>query len=368
MTDTKFCVALYYKSLAGKGGGAERMILELARGLLDIGFSVLLVTLDNSDAKSFYPISQEVKWIRLGVRSGFVGKISKIFYLYSAFRKNNISVLVGFVMSGDLTVISSCKLANVKIIAAERNGPSMYKILYSFIRRSINFMQLGLCDLIVVQFERYIYGYPLKLRSRIKVIHNPVSRVEKLAKPENPSSNGQYTLLCVSRLDNLQKQIDKLLYAFNILVDDFPDWKLKIIGDGIHKKELQKYVADKGIDNRVIFLPSTTEITPHYLTANLFVIPSAWEGFPNALAEAMACGLPSVGFINCDGVSDLICDATGWVAQNKDDVISLSNSLNAAMGDHKKRSIKGYNARIKIGNFYHENQLECWVEAIQLVG
>jgi len=81
-----------------------------------------------------------------------------------------------------------------------------------------------------------------------------------------------------------------------------------IAGDGPLKASLQNLCESLDISNRVDFLGVVEDVNDLYRRASLFVFPSLLEGFPNALAEAMACGLPVVSF-DCDaGPSDLIED------------------------------------------------------------
>jgi len=271
-TMSKNCVSFYFYQLGNSGGGAERMIVNLANALSKRGFSVLLITWDAPDAHSFYPINQAVKWIRLGFKPSIADKIRRVRALAEVLRTHEVKALIGFVMSGDRTVYAAAKLAGVPLIAAERNGPAMYHLRYGAIHRWLTFRLLSLCSRIAVQFEDYAHGYPAYLRSRIVAIPNPVTPAEQLAQPHVPNADGHLILLAVGRLDPLQKRFEYLIKAFAHIAASFPQWRLRLIGDGPDEARLREMTAELGITQQVVFQASMSDVMQAYTSAHLFVI------------------------------------------------------------------------------------------------
>ncbi len=294
-------VGLYLHRLVN-AGGAERMICALANALCERGFVVHLITWDEEEARAFYSLGEKIIWHRLGFYPGPLDKLRRILVLARLLRANSIRVLVGFVMSGDKTVYTAVKLVGVHLVVAERNAPSMYRMRYTLFQRWMSFGFLYLADRITVQFPDFANEYPVRLRDRIEVIPNPVPVALHHARPNEPNSDGRFTLLAVSRLDGVQKRLDHLLGAFACLAAEHPAWDLRIIGDGPQKAALQRQAVDQGVAGRVRLEPSMSEIFDAYTHSHLFVIPSLWEGFPNSLAEALGHGLPAVGFEGAAGV------------------------------------------------------------------
>ena len=359
-------VALYFYRLSDVGGGAERMICQLANMLAERGFSVFIITWDQVDAQSFYKLNDAVVWKKLGFKQGMLDKVRRTLLLVRVLKENNIDVLIGFVMSGDKSIYAAAKLASVKLVAAERNAPAMYWHRYSNFHRWLVFALLHFTDRITVQMNSFSSGYPKTLHKRIKAIPNPVPKALHAAQPDVANTTGRFSLLTVSRLDGFQKRIDLLIQAFAKQASNFSDWDLRIVGDGPDQEKLVGLAKDYGVTERIQFVPTTRDIFKEYTQAHLFAIPSIWEGFPNALAEAMSHGLPAVGFEGAQGVVDLISkEGGGWLAKGLGDVEALSATLNEAMKDANERKRRGELAAQSISEFTTKKQYDHWVKLVK---
>lgn len=367
MTETKKIgpIALYFQRLDRQGGGAERMLCQLANALVQRGFVVHVVSWDGPEARTFYPLNSAVRWHRLGFSSGVLDKLRRTRALAQLLRRHRIVTLIGFVMSGDMTVFASAKLAGCRIFAAERNGPSMYWRLYSPRRRRINFSLLRLADHILVQSPEFRDGYPEGLRKRIEVIPNPVRPVSVYATPSEINAEGRRVLLAVGRLDPVQKRPHLLIEAFARNADRHSDWDLVLVGDGPARSTLEKFIISRGLADRIRIMPTTREIEKLYLSAHLYAMPSAWEGFPNALAEAMSHGLPAVGFAESEGVAELVRQAGGWIAEERGEpVTSLANCLDLALSNPTELTKRGQAARQAMAVFEPEAIYDRWVQVL----
>lgn len=342
------------------------MITALANELTARGFEVHLISWDPADTRPYYPLAPGVTWHGLGIRPGLKDKARRTLALRDVLKRARCSLLVGFVMSSDKTVYAAAKLAGVRIIAAERNGPSLYHHRHGALSRLTSFALLHLADAITVQFTEYADGYPRSLQKRISAISNPVPPQQEQANARGPTASGRYTLLCVTRLDPVQKRVGCLLCAFERLASKHASWDLTIVGDGPERADLQEIVLGRGLENRVTFIASTPILAKVYSGANLFVIPSLWEGFPNALAEAMSHGLPAVGFRGAEGVSNLIQDPiSGWLAQGVDDDAALAVALDEAMSNNDERERRGRLAADSMKAYSPAIQFDLWVGLIQ---
>jgi glycosyltransferase involved in cell wall biosynthesis len=342
------------------------MVSLLADALLARGFAVHLISWDEPGANAFYNLSAQVKWHRLDFHAGIADKLRRICAVVKVLRSHRIRVLVGFVMSGDKTIFAAAKLAAVQLIAAERNAPAIYQLRYGALERWLSFACLHLTDRIAVQLPGFVASYPRTLQDRIEVIPNPVPLALRRARTQQPSSSGRFTLLSVSRLDRRQKRVHKLVSAFARIADRQSAWDLRVIGDGPEDTELRQLTCRLGLSARVRFERSTRNIFQAYADSHLFAIPSRWEGFPNALAEALAHGLPAIGFSEAPGVAELIGNGkNGWLADGSGDEAILANVLDEAMSDADERARRAANAVSSMAAYPAEPLFDRWAKLIQ---
>lgn len=121
----------------------------------------------------------------------------------------------------------------------------------------------------------------------------------------------------IPHLEEIQQSTDKRI-------------KLIIVGDGPYRSELEKQVNQYNVQALVQFegQKDKTEIVSYYQNADLFILPSAKEGMPNVVLEAMACGLPII-MTPCEGSGELI-DGNGYIADTEqftDRIIQFCNQL-----------------------------------------
>ena len=342
------------------------MSCQLANALSARGNRVHFVSWDAPGATPFHGLGENVTWHRIGFRPGLVDRARRFLALARLLRREEAKVLIGFVMSGDRTVYAAAKMARVRVIAAERNSPSMYWWRHTALRRWQCFFLLRFVDRIIVQFDDFAKGYPVTLHGRMTTIPNPVALGEGIASPGTANAAGRYTLLAVSRLDEMQKRLGCLVDAFSKIAGQHPAWDLEIVGDGPDKSVLADRIAGHGLQARVYLSPSRLDIAAKYIESHLFAIPSRWEGFPNALGEALAHGLPAVGFAGAGGVADLIDDGeTGWLAKGIDDPTSLAETLVQAMIGSAERARRGARAVEAMTAYSPEPQFDKWQALVE---
>jgi len=170
-------------------------------------------------------------------------------------------------------------------------------------------------------------------RAAIDVIPNGIDLDE--FRPADTSRAGPPRVLCVSRLIP-RKAIDVLIDAFADVYTAFPAAELTIVGDGILDAQLRDRTRRLGLDRAVRF----AGYQPHdkmaelYRAADLFVLPSRYEGMSNALLEAMASGLPVVA-TPTGGTAELVRDNGLVVPPDEPD--RLAAAMLTLLGDDERR-------------------------------
>ena len=144
-------------------------------------------------------------------------------------------------------------------------------------------------------------------------------------------------LIAVGRLVE-QKNFKILINIFGKLSVKYPQWKLVILGEGQERKSLEKQILELELITKIELPGAVGNIGEWYEKADIFALTSSFEGFPNALVEAMAYGVASISF-DCDtGPRDIIKNNVNGILVPIDDVVLFTKKLDLLMGDSSLRN------------------------------
>jgi glycosyltransferase involved in cell wall biosynthesis len=353
-------------------GGVERIITVLMNELSARGNQVSLLTWDLADAESFYPMEPAIDWHRLGLGSPNV-RASAVLLMHRGravrglISRQKPQAIVCF-QDGPFMAIRGYTLGwRIPIIAAERNAPDRFHYISAGRYRGIIFQSLRLATRITIQCESYRDLYPHFLQKRLVCIPNPVPPARVQAHPDVANIQGRYRLLSVGRL-GFQKNYRVLLEAFARLASRYANWDLMILGEGEDRIPLECLRRTHGLQDRVLLPGVTKSVEECYVSSHLFCLPSRWEGFPNALAEALAHGLPAVGFSGCAGVRDLITSGhSGLLAPGNGAIDSLTDALGELMSNAELRRSMGAAAIQSMQRFHPNKVFSRWQELLSEV-
>lgn len=170
-------------------------------------------------------------------------------------------------------------------------------------------------------------------------------------------------IICVARMD-YQKGIDVLLHAWECMMRASTEWRaslkprLLLVGEGKFKPQLERMAVDLGIAESVEFLGAHTAIVDLLQKAWGFVLPSRWEGMPNALLEAMACSLPCVT-TRVSGSEDIITNGVNGLLVEPEQPAELAHELRRIIEDTELAQRLAQEARATVVRDY---QLSSVVE------
>jgi glycosyltransferase involved in cell wall biosynthesis len=215
------------------------------------------------------------------------------------------------------------------IYISDRSSPEKkFPFLIGILRKTLYPKSNG----IIAQTERardqkikMLPGY-----KNIKVIPNPLRPIT-----QHPDTIKENIILGVGRHYHV-KGLDRLIKA--IAEVELKDWKLVIAGNiGPETEELKLLVKNLHLDEKVVFLGAIKEIDKVFSKSKIFVLPSRSEGFPNALIEAMAHGLPSVAFDIVSGPAEIIKDKVNGILIDDNDIDSMAQAINEFISNEKLR-------------------------------
>jgi GalNAc-alpha-(1->4)-GalNAc-alpha-(1->3)-diNAcBac-PP-undecaprenol alpha-1,4-N-acetyl-D-galactosaminyltransferase len=343
-------------------GGAERVMAHLVSHL-SAHHTVALLVWDTADTPSFYPLPDTVCVVRAGLLGGrnLLDRLSRLLRRFGTIRREartfQPDVVLSFMDTMNITAIISLLGTGFPLVVSERVDPAEHCIGKgkSFSRRWL--YPLATCC--VVQTERVRNYFTRMPRPAIAVIPNPVPIPDEQAMPAVRGPSGRFRIIALGRLVP-QKGFDLLIEAFGRVAQSHPDWDLVILGEGSMRAELESQIQVHALCERVSLPGISTRVTAELRNAHIMALPSRYEGFPNALAEALASGLPAVGFSGVSGVDELIIDnETGFLVNPKLDT-GLSDALKRLMDQADLRSSLGARARDHMKNWRSEIICKQW--------
>jgi len=357
-----------------QGGGAERVASLLCNAWAAEGHKVVLMPTFSTRVTCVYPLTSGVRLEFLADRvnstkNTFWAKLMRLWAIRQAISYFSTDVVVSFLTNVNIAAIIAAKTTHVPVIVSERNYPPLMSIspFLSIMRR----LTYPWATYVITQTDRGKEWIKTHCpSSRVRVIPNPiilplpVSSDEPIIEPESFLTPDRQIVLAVGRLHQ-QKGFDLLLKAFAVLSSKFPTWDLVILGEGPERKNLETQGMDLYLKKRFFMPGRVGNMTQWYKRADMFVLSSRYEGFPNALMEAMAHGLPVVSF-NCKtGPQELIQHKKNGILVPLDkQVHGLTAALQNLMQKNKLHQEIGVAARGIYEKFSMEYIQSLWNDVL----
>lgn len=293
-------LAIYLPTV--KGGGAERVMVTLANAFAERGYAVDLVL-----ASAIGPYLSEVSPAVNVVDLKRARVITSLPGLVRYLRRRKPTALLSAMGHANLVALLANKISggNTRVLVSERNDTSLEanqnKGFRSLIIRALNSYLYRSADAVHAVSHGVAVASARELRlplERIQVVYNPVVTQQILemsrANIDLPwlINDGRKLIVAAGRLTK-QKDFATLIRAF-ALVQSKTNAHLVIMGEGELRSDLEQLVVENSLQEAVL-LPGFVENPFAVMNqADLFVLSSAWEGLPNVLIQAMACGTPVV--------------------------------------------------------------------------
>lgn len=352
------------KALGNQGGGAERVLVEVASGLARRGHAVTIVSSDLEGQAPYYGVDEHVMLRRLGI-GNIVAKstLSEIWRRMWRLRRSILQIqpdiVVGFMQSTYIPLGFALKGSGIPVVASEHIGPEHYSKRW-LERLALNLTPLVAARITVVSTQ-ILQSFSPWLRRKMIAVSNPVGVPIKSTAGRSDVDREKKVLLCVGRLTP-QKDHAVLISAFAQIATEFPNWHLRIVGEGELRGMLQAMIDSVGVSDQVELAGANPRIEAEYAAADLFVLPSTYESFGLATAEALLHGLPAVGFADCPGTNELIREGeNGRLVHGEDRKGGLAAVLADLMRDPVARTrLSGSSRQWIMDRYGIEGVLDQW--------
>jgi glycosyltransferase involved in cell wall biosynthesis len=316
------------------------MFSMLANAWSDAGHSVTLLSFGQDVPKTFdlSPAIHE-RLLRLPggaswkSMAGLRPNLGRLRILRRAIREARPDVVVSFMHRANVLTILATAGLGVPVIVSDRSDPWRFKIGRSW--SALRAITYPFASAVVCQTERVAEKLRQSTRQNTVVIPNPVP-LRARTRPSGNQVQGK-RIFAMGRLDPV-KGFDLLLHAFCSVAEQHPGWSLTILGEGDERGNLESLVVSLGLSARV-FLPGwALDPFSQFAEAELFVLSSRVEGFPNALCEAMSCGVPVIAFDCESGPAEIVRHDVDGVLVPPQDVHALASAMHRLINDADERA------------------------------
>jgi len=347
-----------------EAGGAERVMSTMANYWSARDRQVTILTL-SSEAGDWYGLDTRIKRVGLNLVSNpaHLGEaLQNTFKRVARLRRELCSSLPDVVISfgGETNILTLLASAGTSapVIVSERVDARHHSI--GLVRHALRYLLYRRADGLVVQSHAARdWGRKLVGSENVHVIPNPVAvAVHGVVLAAVRPATGR-TVVAMGRLAH-QKGFDHLLRAFAKCARKHAAWSLVIIGEGHERTALERLIAELELKDRVTM--AGLRQTPARLLqqADLFVMSSRYEGFPNALLEAMACGLAVISTDCPNGPREIIRDGVDGVLVQPEDSDALAAAMDRLMDDQRERERLGARAVEVRERFGIEKIMSMW--------
>ncbi len=354
-------IALLISSLGP--GGAERVMAVLANGLAARGHSVRLITLAGRE-HDFYVLDRHVERCALGLTGDSTGKLGAVLAnvrrltaLRRAILAATPDTVLSFVTRMNILTIMACAGLPTHLVISERVDPASHGEAAAW--NVLRWWTYRRAAHVVVQTEAIARWFRARLPhpERVAVIPNPATP------PGEPRRAGprpaQPYLLGAGRLVP-QKGFDLLIRGFCLAAATLPDFKLIIAGEGGESHALRELANSLGRGSAVIFVGAVHNLAELMRGATAFVLSSRYEGFPNVLLEALACGVPTIATDCPGGVREILDDGRCGVLVPCEDPQALGTAMARLAVDAELRRTLAHLGSLAVKRYELAGVLDAW--------
>ena len=374
-----------FTKMIGDSGGLAKVNVAFANEMTRRGHTVTTVYSDDREGDFFYPLDERVTAynlrhfrgethlfpvtykIRREILRAFSQKAGRAVnndftenyllpHIQTILAETKPDIIIAFQPASAKNLLCDLE-TKIPVITMSHGDPEDY--FHTYPTAELPSLSLSaVCQVLLPSFAEHLKAHLPE--ARVEVIGNVVPQYEQQADLQREKE--KYKIVFVGRMVRNHKRPHLLIEAFIKIAAEFPDWTLELWGAEDNKryqKEMQAMIERAGLAERILFCGTTTDVPAVLADADLYVMPSAYEGFGLSLAEGMSMGLPAVGYQNCVAVNELIRDGeNGFLAADGADALAdrmallmRDRDLRVRMGAAARESMRAYAPEIIWGQW-----------------
>ena len=318
------------------------------------GHEVVLLTQEPEDVPAYHLDEKVLKRdTHVNCHMPIIRNVIRNCRLHKEIKKAKCDVAISFMTGMNLQAIMANFFTKTPLIVSERTDPKVYdKTLLGFFRTVLYPFASGF----VFQTNEAQAYFSRRIRERSVVIPNPL--FGGLA--EKKSYEASKRIVAVGRLSSA-KNYPFMLRCFSRFIHEFPDYTLEIYGNGSLETQLKEMSKEMGLADYVHFMGVCSDLPHKIESSDIFLMTSEHEGMSNALAEALAIGLPCIS-TDCSGggAAYLIENGENGYLVSRGDDNALLEKLRTLAKDQQLRKSLGENAKKIIEHLNEQFVLDQW--------
>jgi GalNAc-alpha-(1->4)-GalNAc-alpha-(1->3)-diNAcBac-PP-undecaprenol alpha-1,4-N-acetyl-D-galactosaminyltransferase len=350
-------------------GGAERVSVTLCNHWAERSWDVTLATFDDGSVPPFFPVARGVRHVCLGLHRrskgvvhSVINNVRRVPSLRRFVARERPACILSFIDGTNVLALLAARGTGIPVVVSERVDPSQHPIPWPW--RILRRVTYPWARAIAVQTESIAARFPASWRGHIVVIPNPVPTIAARTAASPKVVGARRSIVGMGRLER-QKGFDLLIRAFASIAASRPEWDLSIFGEGSERGVLEAEIARSGLSARIALRGLEPDTVGALSRADLFVLSSRYEGFPNALCEAMACGLPVIAFDCPGGPADIVRHGVDGLLIPAENVDALAAAMAALTADPERRRALGSSASEVAVRFSLERIAPLWERAFR---
>ncbi|MFD0836874.1 glycosyltransferase [Mariniflexile aquimaris] len=350
-------------NLQGSGGVARVLSVKLNYLIETYGYTIHVITTNNKSDTFFYDFNSKIVFHRIEIKNfGFVHllKYKKSLQEIVDVIKPNIIVNCDNGFKGTLLPYL---LNTSAALIYERHGSRQIKTMTLIESLKKNFANLIL-DRSLYKYKAFIVLNEEDAKDwkadNVVVMSNPLW----LSVPKIQNTLQNKVAVAIGR-HSIEKQFDVLVQIWKNVIVQYPDWKLKIYGETVGDRSIEKLVQELHMENHIELHAPIKNINQVYSNASLLLNTSSSEAFGLVIIEAMAFGLPVIAFDGATGPKTVIENEKNGMLIKNNDTQAYANKIKELINNDTLRKTIGENAKVSVSRFDLERIMQHWHELYQ---